>query len=109
MKKIKSVALLLTIFTSFGMNAQTQIENKAQKFIDEITKVLELNDTDSKAIYQIQLERFKENKAIESEYGDKPEEKKEKLKDLGNKIFNKMKAVLGSDRQKKWKEYKENK
>ena len=73
-----------------------------------ITKVLDLSEKDSKAIYQIQLERFNENKSIEKEYADKPEEKKEKLKALGNKIFNQMKAVLGPERQKKWKEYKEN-
>ena len=90
------------------MNAQSPAEKKAQKFTDEITKVLELNDTESKAIYQIQLERIKENKAIESEYADKPKEKKQKFKDLGNKIFNQMKAVLGPERQKKWKQYKEN-
>ena len=108
MKKIKSFTLFLTLLFFIGVNAQSPIEKKAQKFTDEITKVLDLSEKDSKAIYQIQLERFNENKSIEKEYADKPEEKKEKSKALGNKIFNQMKAVLGPERQKKWKEYKEN-
>jgi hypothetical protein len=32
--------------------------------------------------------------------------KKEKLKDLVNKVFNQTKKILGEERQKQWKEFK---
>lgn len=104
---MKKIVLFFALFLCIAVKAQTS-EKKAQKFTDEITKVLELNEEESKAIYEIQLERFKENQAIEKEFGNDAEAKKAKLKELGNKTFNKMKAVLGQERQKKWKEYKDN-
>lgn len=107
MRTNKLVALFFALLLTFGMNAQTP-EKKARKFTDEITKVLALNDAESESIYKIQLERFTQNQLIEKEFANDPEGKKEKLKTLGNKTFNQMKAVLGEERQKKWKEYKEN-
>ena len=108
MKTIKLFTVFFTLFLGLVGNAQNP-EKKAQKFTDEMTKVLELNEADAKAIYEIQLERFKQNKEIETKFADNTEEKKEALKVLGNNTFNKMKAVLGHERQKKWKEYKEGK
>lgn len=107
MKTIKLFALFFTFFLTCTVNAQTP-EKKAQKFTDEITKVLELNEADSKAVYEVQLERFKEFKEIDVKFAQDPEGKKEAVKALGNKTFNKMRAVLGQERQKKWKEYKGN-
>jgi polyhydroxyalkanoate synthesis regulator phasin len=104
---MKKIVFLIALFLYVGVNAQTP-EKKAQKFTDEITRVLELNADESKAVYEIQLERFKESQAIEKEFGNDPEAKKEKQKEIGNKTFNKMKAVLGTERQKKWKAYKGN-
>ena len=107
MKKVKLLLLFIVVFSFNGLNAQN-IEKKAKKFTDEMTKVLELNEEESKAIYEIQLERFKEIQAIEKEFANDPEQKKEAIKKLGNKVFNQTKNVLGVDRQKKWKEYKSN-
>ena len=104
---MKKFVLLLTMLFCVSLSAQSP-EKKAQKFTDEITSVLSLNEEESKAIYQIQLERFKEIQSIERTYANNPEAKKEKQKELGNKTFNQMKAVLGAERQKKWKEYKGN-
>jgi BRCT domain type II-containing protein len=105
---MKFFGLFFMMLATSMLSAQSQQEKKAQKFTDEITKVLNLNEVESKAIYKIQLERFTENQAIEKEHGNNPELKKEKLKALGDKTFNQMKSVLGAERQKKWKEYKEN-
>lgn len=99
---------IVTLFFTLAVNAQPKPEKKAQKFTDEITEVLSLNKEESKAVYQIQLERFKEVQSIEKEFADNPEMKKIKAKALGNKVFNQMKKVLGEERQKQWKEYKSN-
>lgn len=109
MKKLKLLLAVAALIMSLGMNAQAKPEKKAQKFTDEMTQVLSLNEADSKSIYEIQLVRFKESQKIESEFADNPEGEKEKMKALGNKVFNEVKKVLGEERQKKWKDYKENK
>lgn len=108
MKKLKLLVACFVLFSSLGLYAQAKPEKKAQKFTDEMTQVLSLNKEESNAIYDIQLERFKEMQSLEKEYADNPEMKKEKQKALGNKVFNEVKKVLGPERQKQWKEYKSN-
>jgi ribulose kinase len=108
MNKIKFIIFGVALFVASIINAQPKPEQKAKKFADEMTKVLQLNKEESQAIYDIQLARFKENQEIEKNYANDPETKKEKLKELGNKVFNETKKVIGEDRQKKWKEYKSN-
>ncbi|MFH4967547.1 hypothetical protein V8G61_05005 [Gaetbulibacter sp. M240] len=99
---------LLTVFLSAAIYAQPSPEKKAQKLTDKITEALSLNETDSKAVYNIQLERFKEAQAINKKYGNESEEKNEKLKMLGNQTYNKMKDYLGKERMKQWAEYRKN-
>ena len=108
MKNVKLLFVFLALFSMTGLSAQPSPEKKAKKFTDEMTKVLSLNEEESSAIYQIQLDRFKENQVIEKEFANDPEQKKEALKKLGNKVFNQTKNILGAERQKKWKEYKSN-
>ena len=106
---MKHVFAILALFVTLSVSAQQNPAKKAQKFTDEMTEVLSLNKEESKAIYEIQLERFKENQAINKEFGDNPEMKKEKLKALGNQVFNQMKNILGKERQEQWKAYKSKK
>lgn len=108
MKTIKIVFLFITLVFSVQVSAQ-KIEKKAKKITKEMTKVLSLNETESKAIYKIQLEKFKEGKKIRKEYSDKPETKKQKLKAHGSKVYNQLKKLLGKERLKKWRTYKKNK
>ena len=109
MKKLKLVVAFIALFSTLGLSAQVKTEKKAHKIADEMTKVLSLNKEESQAIYQIQMDRFKESQAIRAEFADDPEAEKEKLKELGNKVFNQVKKVLGPERQKQWKDYKSNK
>jgi Na+-transporting methylmalonyl-CoA/oxaloacetate decarboxylase gamma subunit len=106
MKNLKLLVAFMLLFSSLGLSAQVKIEKKAQKLADEMTQVLSLNKEESKAIYEIQLERFIESQTINEEFADDPEMKKEKLKELGNKVFNQTKKVLGVERQKQWQDYK---
>ena len=61
---------------------------------------------ESKEIYAIQVERFTKAQAIRKEHNGEPEIQKEKLKALGDKLYNQIKNVIGPERQKQWKEYK---
>ena len=105
MKKLKWLITLIALFLIFGLNAQTKPEKKAKKIAHEMAQVLSLSKEESNTIYQIQLERFNESQSIEKEFSNDPETKQEKLKELGNKVFNQVKKVLGPERQKQWKEY----
>ena len=103
---MKHLFTILAFVLTLGVNAQENPEKKAKKLANEFTKVLSLNEEESKSIYEIQLERFKSAQSINEEFADQPELKKEKLKILGDKTFNQIKNVLGMERQKQWKEYK---
>lgn len=106
---MKQVFALIVLFLSLSMNAQQSNEKKAKKLADEFTQVLSLNEEESKAIYEIQLERFKSAQSINEEFADQPEVKKEKLNALGKKVYNQLKTILGKEREEQWKEYKSKK
>jgi hypothetical protein len=74
-----------------------------------MTQVLDLNKKESKAVYQVQLKRFNEGKSIKSQYSDQLEVRKEKLRLLGNRVYNDLKAAIGIERLKEWKKYRKNK
>ena len=100
---------LFVLTIVFNSNAQVKPEKQAKKIADEMTEVLSLTKKESKAIYEIQLNRFKESKSIKKEYASQPEVKKQKLNKLGSKVYNQLKELLGMERLKKWRSYKENK
>lgn len=106
---MKHVFALIVLFLSLSINAQPTPEKKAKKIADEYIKVLSLNEEDSKAIYKIQLDRFTESDSIDVEFANDPEAKKEKMKVLGNKVYNQVKDFLGKDRLVLWREYKSKK
>lgn len=106
MKILKLLLPLFFIFCSINFQAQKKQEKKAKKITAEITKALQLSDKESKYVYKIQLEKFKEAKRIREEYANNESAKKKELKKNGNKVYNEMKKTLGKERMKKWKEYR---
>lgn len=106
MKKLKLILPLLLLFCAINLQAQKQLEKKAEKISSEITKALDLNEEESKAVYNIHLERFKKAKEIREKHKDDEATKKEELKKLGNTVFNQMKETLGKERMKKWNQYR---
>ena len=106
MEKFKLILPLLLFFFATNLQAQKQLEKKAEKLSSEITKALELNEEEAKAVYNIQLERFKKANEIREKHKDDEATKKEELKKLGNTVFNQMKETLGKERMKKWNQYR---
>ena len=103
MKKVTLLIPMLFLFLSLSAHAQ---KAKAKKIAKEMTEVLSLDKKESKAVYKIQLNRFKESTSIKSEHANEPVIRKQKLKKLGNKVYNQLKAVLGIERLKKWKQHR---
>ena len=109
MKKFTHKLITALLFVGFISTAQQNTNKKAQKIANEMTQVLDLNRKESKAVYQVQLNRFNESKSIKSQYSDQPEVRKEKLRLLGNRVYNDLKAVIGIERLKQWKQHRKNK
>lgn len=109
MKKFTHKLIIALLFVSFISSAQQNTKKKAQKIANEMTQVLDLNKKESKAVYQVQLKRFNEGKYIKSQYSDQLEVRKERLRLLGNRVYNDLKAAIGIERLKEWKKYRKNK
>jgi len=97
------------LLMGFFANSQSNPKKKAQVITNEMSQFLDLTKKESNAVFQIQLNRFIEAKDIRSKFFDQPTIQKEKLKLLGNKVYNDLKNLLGVDRIKKWKDFKNNK
>ena len=71
-----------------------------------MTMVLSLDEETSEKIYHIQLKRFIDAQKIRTTFkNDKPIMRAE-LKKLQNKLWGKLKAVLGEDKIKSWSAHK---
>jgi predicted metal-dependent RNase len=105
MKTLKTILVVIFLSAFVQVNAQNP-EKQAKKFTDNITEALSLTKEESDAVYKIQLARFKEAETIRTEFEGNEDTRKEKLKELGNKVFNEMKTLLGKDRMKQWNEFR---
>jgi hypothetical protein len=73
-----------------------------------MTMVMSLDDVLSEKIYIIQLKRFIDAQRIRKTYSEDKEQMRLELKKLYNRLWGKLKNVLGDDRMKLWKEHKQN-
>lgn len=108
MRTLKQILTILFLTTCLQVSAQSP-KNQAKEITDKMTEVLSLSKNESEAIYKIQLSRFKESDDIKKKFEDDPETRKEKLKELGNKVFNELKNTLGKEKLQIWNEYKSKK
>jgi hypothetical protein len=97
------------MFLAIDVYSQESNKERANKITNEISKVLFLNDEEKIKVYEIQFNRFKEVSEIRSIYANDLETKKVKLKKVYNKLYGKLKSIIGKDKMKKWRNYKANK
>ena len=110
MKKITLFLFVSFFLIGTAVEAQKKIEKRANKVTAEMTKVLELTKKEAKAVLKVQIAKMKEGAAIRKQHKGEPEVRKAKLKKLGNRVYNDMKAALGGGekgkmRLKKWKKH----
>ena len=73
-----------------------------------MTMVLSLDEQTSERVYHIQLKRFIDAQSIKTTFqGDKQQMNKE-LKKLQNRLWGKLKSVLGDEKMKSWGAHKRN-
>ncbi len=73
-----------------------------------MTMVMSLDDVLSEKVYMIQLKRFIDAQGIRKTYSEDKEQMRLELKKLYNRLWGKLKGVLGDERMKLWKEHKRN-
>lgn len=73
-----------------------------------MTMVMSLDDVLSEKVYMIQLKRFIDAQGIRKTYSEDKEQMRLELKKLYNRLWGKLKGVLGDERMELWKEHKRN-
>tara|TARA_Y100000385_G_scaffold17696_2_gene17813 strand:+ start:1477 stop:1806 length:330 start_codon:yes stop_codon:yes gene_type:complete len=103
-KKLFLTAILLC-FSYVGFSQNTP-EQMAEKLTSEIAKVLSLDEVQKQEVYAVQLDRFTQAAEIRQNHEAEPQIKNAKLKKVYNKLYGKMKAIIGKERMQKWSEFK---
>lgn len=107
----KSIFTMLILFLTISMVAQKGgPEKPAKKAADKMTEVLVLNDTESKQVYEIQLEKFTQAQAIKAANTDDKDKAKAEVKKVNSNAQKELKSVIGEEKMTEWKKYlKDNK
>jgi|TARA_A100001011_G_C14101417_1_gene752993 hypothetical protein len=104
----KFYILFFSLTFSLGVFAQDGVQERAKKIADEMTMVMSLDDVLSEKVYIIQLKRFIDAQRIRKTYSEDKEQMRLELKKLYNRLWGKLKGVLGDERMELWKEHKRN-
>ena len=102
----KPYILLLLILFSFSVFSQEGLQERAKKLSDEMTVVLSLDEQTSEKIYHIQLKRFIDAQRIRKVHMNDERQMKAELRKLQNRLWGKLKGVLGNEKMKSWSMHK---
>lgn len=103
-KKLFLTSILLCFcYVGFSQNIPEQM---AEKLTSKMAKVLSLDEVQKKEVYVVQLDRFLQATKIRQNHQAEPQIKKAKLKKVYNRLYVRMKAIIGKERMQKWEEYK---
>ena len=104
MRKLYILSLLFLF--SFSVFSQDGFQERAKKLSDEMTVVLSLDDQTSEKIYHIQLKRFIDAQRIRKVHMNDERQMKAELRKLQDRLWGKLKAVLGDEKMKAWSTHK---
>jgi len=107
MKKL--FILFVGLILTYSVNAQSKTENVVKQRTEELTKVLQLTETEKNQLYDILLEKELKIVAIRKEYKSDPAARKAEIKKI-NPVYNrKIKDIIGKERMAKYNVYKKSK
>ena len=104
MRKLYTLSLLFLF--SFSVFSQDGFQERAKKLSDEMTVVLSLDDQTSEKIYHIQLKRFIDAQRIRKVHMNDERQMKAELRKLQDRLWGKLKGVLGDEKMKSWSIHK---
>ena len=104
MRKLYTLSFLFLF--SFSVFSQDGLQERAKKLSNEMTMVLSLDDVTSEKIYHIQLKRFIDAQRIRKVHMNDERQMKAELRKLQDRLWGKLKAVLGDEKMKSWSAHK---
>ena len=104
MRKLYILSLLFLF--SFSAFSQDGFQERAKKLSNEMTVVLSLDDQTSEKIYHIQLKRFIDAQRIRKVHMNDERQMKAELRKLQDRLWGKLKGVLGDEKMKSWSMHK---
>ena len=104
MRKLYTLSFL--ILFSFSVFSQDGLQERAKKLSNEMTMVLSLDDVTSEKIYHIQLKRFIDAQRIRKVHMKDERQMKAELRKLQDRLWGKLKGVLGDEKMKSWSIHK---
>ncbi|MBV1887686.1 MAG: hypothetical protein KUG51_00180 [Urechidicola sp.] len=100
----KSIFTILVLLLTVNISAQKgSPEKSAKKVADEMTKVLSLNDDESKKVYEIQLDKFTQVRAVKAQNGEDKEKSKAAIKKVTSNTQDSLIDVFGEEKMSTWK------
>ena len=104
MSKLYTLSFLFLF--SFSVFSQDGLQERAKKLSNEMTMVLSLDDVTSEKIYHIQLKRFIDAQRIRKVHMNDERQMKAELRKLQDRLWGKLKGVLGDEKMKSWSIHK---
>ena len=95
------ITLIVLLFITVSVSAQSKEEKKAQNRTDEIVKVLSLDKEETVKVYEALLAKEKKITVLKEKYKDNQETFKAEMKVLNRATNRVMKDFLGGDRMMK--------
>ena len=104
MRRLYTLSFLFLF--SFSVFSQDGLQERAKKLSNEMTMVLSLDDVTSEKIYHIQLKRFIDAQRIRKVHMNDERQMKAELRKLQDRLWGKLKGVLGDEKMKSWSIHK---
>ena len=95
------ITLIVLLFITVSISAQTKEETKAQNRTDEIVELLSLNKDETLKVYEALLAKEKKITILKEEYKDNQETFKAEIKMLTRATNRVMKDFLGGESMQK--------
>ena len=102
----KLYILFFSLTFSLSVYSQDGLTDRAKKISDEMTMVLSLDEETSEKIYHIQLKRFIDAQRIRKEHQGNKTQMQTELRKLQNRLWGRLKGVLGDEKMKSWSMHK---
>ena len=103
--------ILLFFFISLFVStafAQKNLDKRASKITQKMTKALSLDEEQKLKVYEIQLNRFQEVANIRKAYNNDTKTRKIQLRKVYNRLHGKLTKVLGKEKMQEWANFKQN-
>lgn len=95
---MKKFLLLIVLFTTIATSAQSNLEKRATKIVNQIKEAVSIDESEATKIFNLKIDSMKQKNTLEK--GDK-----EGNKTINQTFFKGVRTILGKERYKKWRDH----